>query len=78
MISRPFRDMYPEIYDKGIYIDGFRKDILKGKIMRRNFLAVLLFAVVSLSLLQLSHNVHAGSFMDKFIDPKDKKLDASD
>lgn len=46
--------------------------------MRRNLLVVLLFAVVSLSLLQLSTNVHAGSFMDKFIDPKDGEFDASD
>ncbi len=46
--------------------------------MRRSVLKVLLFVVVSLSLLQLSSDVHAGSFMDKFIDPKDGKLDASD
>jgi len=46
--------------------------------MRRNLLVVFLFAVVSLSLLQLSTYVHAGSFMDKFIDPKDGKFDTSD
>ncbi len=46
--------------------------------MRLNLLKFFLFAVVSLSLLQLSSNVHAGSFMDKFIDPKDGKFDTSD
>ena len=46
--------------------------------MRRNFLKLFLFAVVSLSLLHLRPEVHAGSFMDKFIDPKDGKFDASD
>ena len=46
--------------------------------MRRSVLKVFLFALVILSLLQLSSNVHAGSFMDKFIDPKDGKFDTSD
>ncbi|MGV7224263.1 MAG: hypothetical protein ACQ9MH_22445 [Nitrospinales bacterium] len=46
--------------------------------MRRSVLKVLLFIVVSLLLLQLSPDVHAGSFMDKFIDPKDGKFDTSD
>ena len=41
-------------------------------------LKVFLFAWVILSLLQLSPNVHSGSFMDKFIDPKDGKFDTSD
>ena len=36
------------------------------------FLLVLLFAF------QMTPIVHAGSFMDKFIDPKDKKFDVSD
>jgi len=46
--------------------------------VRRSVLKVFLFALVILSLLQLSSNVHAGSFMDKFIDPKDGKFDTSD
>ena len=50
----------------------------KGNMMRQTVLKSLLFIVVNLSLLQLSHDVHAGSFMDKLIDPKDGKFDASD
>ncbi len=61
-----------------MYVDGFKKDILKRLIMKRNFLKVFLIVAVCVSPLQLSPKIHAGSFMDKFIDPKDGKFDASD
>jgi len=43
--------------------------------MRQSVFKLLLIVVASLSLLQLTPDVHAGSFFDKFIDPKDGKFD---
>ncbi len=54
------------------------RTVSKGKIMGRSVLKVLLFLVASVFLLQLCPDVHAGSFMDKFLDPKDGKFDAGD
>lgn len=43
--------------------------------MRQSVFKLLLIVVASLSLLQLTPDVHASPFFDKFIDPKDGKFD---
>ena len=45
--------------------------------MRQRSLLVILLLTVCFIAAPLSQNAHSGSFMDKFIDPKDEKFDAS-
>ena len=46
--------------------------------MKKPFSLSLIFLLVLLFAFLLTPNVHAGSFMDKFIDPQDGKFDVSD
>jgi len=46
--------------------------------MKRRADSILLYLCIIVMLLCLTPDVHAGSFMDKFIDPKDGKFDVSD